>query len=61
MNGYYSRYRMPDGVEKRRKQGMKVIIVDPRITPSIPQTGRSAFTSETGNGWSPLLCQSLMN
>lgn len=34
MNGYYSRYRMPDGVEKRRKQGMKVIIVDPRITPA---------------------------
>lgn len=33
-NGYYSRYLMPGGIEARKKQGMKVIIVDPRITPA---------------------------
>lgn len=33
-NGYYSRYRMPDAIEQQRKRGMKVIIVDPRITPA---------------------------
>ncbi len=33
-NGYYSRYRMPDGIERRRAQGMKVIIIDPRMTPA---------------------------
>lgn len=33
-NGYYSRYRLPDAIEQQRKRGMKVIIVDPRITPA---------------------------
>ncbi|MBS6954345.1 MAG: molybdopterin-dependent oxidoreductase [Enterocloster asparagiformis] len=33
-NGYYSRYRMPDAIEQQKKRGMKVIIVDPRITPA---------------------------
>ncbi|MCI8539235.1 MAG: molybdopterin-dependent oxidoreductase [Oscillospiraceae bacterium] len=34
-NAYYSAYLMPAGVEKARARGMKVIIVDPRITPAV--------------------------
>ena len=34
-NAYYSAYLMPAGVEKARERGMKVIIVDPRITPAV--------------------------
>lgn len=31
-NPYYSRYLAAAGVEERKKQGMKVIIIDPRVT-----------------------------
>lgn len=34
-NGYYSRYIVPSQVAARRKEGMKVIIIDPRITPAV--------------------------
>ena len=34
-NAYYSSYLMANGVEKARERGMKVIIVDPRITPAV--------------------------
>ena len=34
-NGYHAQYLMPAGVEKARERGMKVIIVDPRITPAV--------------------------
>ena len=34
-NAYYSSYLMTLGVEKARARGMKVIIVDPRITPAV--------------------------
>lgn len=34
-NGYYGQYLMTAGVEKARERGMKVIIVDPRITPAV--------------------------
>ena len=34
-NAYYSAYLMTRGVEKARERGMKVIIVDPRITPAV--------------------------
>lgn len=34
-NGYYGQYLMAKGVEANRKRGMKVIIVDPRITPAV--------------------------
>ena len=34
-NAYYSAYLMAGGVEKARARGMKVIIVDPRITPAV--------------------------
>lgn len=33
-NAYYSRYRIPGHIERRCKEGMKVIIVDPRLTPA---------------------------
>ncbi|MBR2521435.1 MAG: molybdopterin-dependent oxidoreductase [Oscillospiraceae bacterium] len=33
-NGYYSRYPMARNIPANRKRGMKVIIVDPRITPA---------------------------
>ena len=34
-NAYYSAYLMTEGVERARARGMKVIIVDPRITPAV--------------------------
>ena len=34
-NAYHSAYLMTAGVEKARERGMKVIIVDPRITPAV--------------------------
>lgn len=34
-NAYYSAHLMVGGVEKARERGMKVIIVDPRITPAV--------------------------
>lgn len=34
-NAYYSAYLMAGGVEKARERGMKVIIIDPRITPAV--------------------------
>ena len=34
-NSYYSAYLMPKGVEMARQRGMKVIIIDPRITPAV--------------------------
>ena len=34
-NAYYAQYLMTTGVEMARKRGMKVIIVDPRITPAV--------------------------
>jgi anaerobic selenocysteine-containing dehydrogenase len=34
-NAYYAQYLMTTGVENARKRGMKVIIVDPRITPAV--------------------------
>ena len=34
-NPYYSGYLMLGGVEKARARGMKVIIIDPRITPAV--------------------------
>ena len=34
-NAYHSSYLMTAGVEKARARGMKVIIVDPRITPAV--------------------------
>ena len=34
-NAYYSAYLMPSGVEKARERGMKVIVIDPRITPAV--------------------------
>lgn len=34
-NGYYGQYLMTRGVEMARKRGMKVIVVDPRITPAV--------------------------
>ncbi len=34
-NAYYSAYLMTTGVEKARERGMKVIIIDPRITPAV--------------------------
>ncbi len=34
-NAYYSQYLMAGGVERARARGMKVIIVDPRITPAV--------------------------
>ena len=34
-NGYYGQYLMAGGVTKARERGMKVIIVDPRITPAV--------------------------
>ncbi len=34
-NGYYAQYLMAGGVERARKRGMKVIIVDPRVTPAV--------------------------
>ena len=34
-NGYYAQYLMAGGVEKARERGMKVIIIDPRITPAV--------------------------
>ncbi|MCC8357793.1 MAG: molybdopterin-dependent oxidoreductase, partial [Oscillospiraceae bacterium] len=34
-NGYYGQYLMPRRVEQARARGMKVIIVDPRITPAV--------------------------
>lgn len=34
-NAYYAQYLMTTGVEKARERGMKVIIVDPRITPAV--------------------------
>ena len=34
-NAYYSSYLMTGRVEKARERGMKVIIVDPRITPAV--------------------------
>ena len=33
-NAYHSSYLMTQGVEKARERGMKVILVDPRITPA---------------------------
>ncbi len=33
-NPYHSRYLAASGVEKRKAEGMKVVIVDPRITPA---------------------------
>jgi len=35
MNQYYSRCLDAVNLEKRRKEGMKVIIVDPRVTPAV--------------------------
>ena len=34
-NAYYAQYLMTAGVERARARGMKVIIVDPRITPAV--------------------------
>ena len=34
-NAYYAQYLMAGGVERARQRGMKVIIVDPRITPAV--------------------------
>ena len=34
-NGYYNNYLMAGGVSKARERGMKVIIIDPRITPAV--------------------------
>lgn len=34
-NAYYAQYLMTAGVERARERGMKVIIVDPRITPAV--------------------------
>lgn len=34
-NAYYSAYLMAGGVEKARKRGMKVVVIDPRITPAV--------------------------
>lgn len=34
-NAFHSSYLMAGGVEKARERGMKVIIVDPRITPAV--------------------------
>ena len=34
-NAYYSAYLMTAGVDRARERGMKVIIVDPRITPAV--------------------------
>ena len=34
-NAYYSAYLMSIGVQKARERGMKVIIIDPRITPAV--------------------------
>ncbi len=34
-NGYYGQYLSVKGVDAARKRGMKVIIVDPRITPAV--------------------------
>lgn len=33
-NGYYSRYPITGGMEGNQKRGMKIIIVDPRLTPA---------------------------
>lgn len=33
-NGYYSRYPLAGGLERNKERGMKMIIVDPRITPA---------------------------
>lgn len=33
-NSYYSRYPMAGSMEKNKQRGMKIIIVDPRITPA---------------------------
>ena len=34
-NAYYAQYLMAGAVERARARGMKVIIVDPRITPAV--------------------------
>lgn len=34
-NGYYSRYIVPPLVAARKEKGMKVIIIDPRVTPAV--------------------------
>ena len=34
-NGYYSKYITPALISARRKEGMKVIIIDPRTTPAV--------------------------
>ena len=34
-NAYYAQFLMTRGVEMARKRGMKVIIIDPRITPAV--------------------------
>lgn len=34
MNSYYSNYLMPGRILNRKKEGMKVIVVDPKITPA---------------------------
>ena len=34
-NGYYGQYLSTAGVEKARERGMKVIVIDPRITPAV--------------------------
>ncbi len=33
-NGYYSRWKVANGIETAKKRGMKYIVVDPRITPA---------------------------
>lgn len=33
-SGYYSRYLQPSGIEPLREKGVKIVVIDPRVTPA---------------------------